>query len=202
MIAPWSMVRQRTRCEATRFADALTRPRESQHEQLRRILEHNADSAFGRRHGFRDLHDADAFRARVQRHRYEDLARDIHACCEDGVENQLTCEPVVHCELTSGTTTDGRLIPYTASMLAAFQAPVIMMSQNRQAARDRADQAHDYEINLKTEMELMQLHDKVDEFVHDQLVTMLEQQNHQIEMLRELLLRLSDVPPPDNAGDA
>jgi len=87
------------------------------------------------------------------------------------------------------------------SMLAAFQAPVIMMSQNRQAARDRADQAHDYEVNLKTEMELMQLHDKVDEFVHDQLVTMLEQQNHQIEMLRELLLRLSEAPPSGKTGD-
>ena len=87
------------------------------------------------------------------------------------------------------------------SMLAAFQAPVIMMSQNRQTARDRADQEHDYEINLKTEMELMQLHDKVDVFVREQLVTMLDQQQHQIEMLGELLERLSNAPPPDKPGD-
>lgn len=49
------------------------------------------------------------------------------------------------------------------SMLAAIQAPVIMMSQNRQAARDRLDAAHDYEVNLKAEIEIMALHEKLDE---------------------------------------
>ena len=49
------------------------------------------------------------------------------------------------------------------SMLAALQAPVIMMSQNRQAARDRLDAAHDYEVNLKAEIEIMALHEKLDE---------------------------------------
>ena len=49
------------------------------------------------------------------------------------------------------------------SMLAALQAPVIMMSQNRQAARDRFDAAHDYEVNLKAEIEIMALHEKLDE---------------------------------------
>ncbi len=87
------------------------------------------------------------------------------------------------------------------SMLAAFQAPVIMMSQNRQAARDRADQAHDYEVNLKTEMELMQLHDKVDVFMRDQLVTMLDRQQRQIELMEKVLDRVSGASPPVDPGN-
>lgn len=49
------------------------------------------------------------------------------------------------------------------SMLAAVQAPVIMMSQNRQAEKDRLAAAHDYEVNLKAEIEIMRLHEKLDE---------------------------------------
>ncbi len=48
------------------------------------------------------------------------------------------------------------------STLAAFQAPIIMMSQNRQAAKDRIKQEASYEINLKLELEIMRLHDKFD----------------------------------------
>ncbi len=55
------------------------------------------------------------------------------------------------------------------SMLAAIQAPVIMMSQNRQAAKDRVVAAHDYEVNLKAELEIMSLHEKVDDIRMRQL---------------------------------
>ena len=48
------------------------------------------------------------------------------------------------------------------SMLAALQAPVIMMSQNRQSAKDRLKSDMDYEVNLKAELEVAQLHSKVD----------------------------------------
>ena len=48
------------------------------------------------------------------------------------------------------------------SMLAAIQAPIILMSQNRQAQKDRAGAEHDYEVNLKAELEIMLLHDKLD----------------------------------------
>lgn len=48
------------------------------------------------------------------------------------------------------------------SMLAAVQAPIIMMSQNRQAAKDRLQSQMDYEVNLKAEIEIMELHGKVD----------------------------------------
>ncbi|MCF3641928.1 DUF1003 domain-containing protein [Rhizobium sp. TRM95111] len=51
------------------------------------------------------------------------------------------------------------------SMLAALQAPVIMMSQNRQAERDRFEASKDYEVNLKAEIELMALHHKIDSHV-------------------------------------
>ncbi len=72
------------------------------------------------------------------------------------------------------------------SMLAAFQAPIIMMSQNRQVARDRTDQQHDYEVNLKTEMELMQLHDKVDLFMQAEWLRMIQLQQEQVTLLRRL----------------
>lgn len=58
------------------------------------------------------------------------------------------------------------------SMLAAVQAPVIMMSQNRQAAHDRADAAHDYEVNLKSEIEIMALHEKMDALRHQEVVAL------------------------------
>lgn len=48
------------------------------------------------------------------------------------------------------------------SMLAAVQAPIIMMSQNRQAVRDRFEAAKDYEVNLKAELEVLSLHEKID----------------------------------------
>ena len=55
------------------------------------------------------------------------------------------------------------LLNLVLSCLAAIQAPIIMMAQNRQAERDRIDAAHDYEVNLKAEIEIMALHEKVDE---------------------------------------
>jgi len=48
------------------------------------------------------------------------------------------------------------------SMLAALQAPIILMSQNRQAARDRLAAGPDYEVNLKAEIEIIELHEKLD----------------------------------------
>ena len=54
------------------------------------------------------------------------------------------------------------LLNLVLSMMAAIQAPIIMMSQNRQAAKDRADATHDYEVNLKAELEIMALHEKLD----------------------------------------
>lgn len=57
------------------------------------------------------------------------------------------------------------------SMLAALQAPVIMMSQNRQSAKDRQAAEHDYLVNLRAELEIMLLHDKLDELRDRDLAT-------------------------------
>lgn len=80
------------------------------------------------------------------------------------------------------------------SMLAAVQAPIIMMSQNRQAAKDRLDAAHDYEVNLKAEIEIMALHDKLDQMRAQEIETMLRRQQDQIDLLARLLReRTSDA---------
>jgi uncharacterized membrane protein len=73
------------------------------------------------------------------------------------------------------------------SMIAALQAPVIMMSQNRQAAKDRLDAAHDYEINLKSELEIMALHEKLDELRQQQWRELILLQQEQIQLLTRLL---------------
>lgn len=73
------------------------------------------------------------------------------------------------------------------SMLAAIQAPIIMMSQNRQAAKDRLDAAHDYEVNLKAEMEIETLHQKLDELRDKQWADLVEMQQEQIRLLTRLL---------------
>jgi len=72
------------------------------------------------------------------------------------------------------------------SMIAALQAPIIMMSQNRQSSVDRQMAVHDYEVNLKAEIEIMALHEKMDALRTDQLTTLLRQQQEQIEMLTRL----------------
>lgn len=60
------------------------------------------------------------------------------------------------------------------SLLASIQAPVILMSQNRQAAKDRLAAAHDYEVNLKAEIEIMALHEKLDEIRAKDLTELLK----------------------------
>lgn len=73
------------------------------------------------------------------------------------------------------------------SMLAAIQAPVIMMSQNRQAMKDRLDAAHDYEVNLKAEIEIIALHDKLDQMRSQDMENLLQRQEEQIALLTRLL---------------
>jgi uncharacterized membrane protein len=73
------------------------------------------------------------------------------------------------------------------SMLAALQAPVIMMSQNRYAAKDRVAAEHDYEVNLKAELEILALHQKVDTLREQQWVELVAMQQEQIRLLTKLL---------------
>jgi uncharacterized membrane protein len=73
------------------------------------------------------------------------------------------------------------------SMLAAIQAPIIMMSQNRQSEKDRISAGHDYEVNLKAELEIMQLHNKMDEMRQSEITALIEKQAHQITLMEKLL---------------
>lgn len=78
------------------------------------------------------------------------------------------------------------------SMLASIQAPIIMMSQNRQAAKDRLDAAHDYDVNLKAEMEIETLHQKLDELREQKWADLVEMQQEQIRLLSKLLEEKKD----------
>ncbi|TVV76830.1 DUF1003 domain-containing protein [Sphingomonas solaris] len=69
------------------------------------------------------------------------------------------------------------------SMIAALQAPVIMMSQNRQATQDRLAAAHDYEVNLRAELEIMRLHEKVDALRIEHLEALARHQQEVIALL-------------------
>ena len=78
------------------------------------------------------------------------------------------------------------LLNLVLSCLAAIQAPIIMMSQNRQAARDRIAADHDYQTNLKAELGISLLHEKIDYLMSQQWQQMLELQQLQIELLTQL----------------
>jgi len=73
------------------------------------------------------------------------------------------------------------------SFIAALQAPVIMMSQNRQEEKDRARAKKDYMINLKAELEIRMLHEKIDHLILHQQQDLLEIQNIQVDMLKDVL---------------
>ncbi len=83
------------------------------------------------------------------------------------------------------------------SCLAALQAPVIMMSQNRSEARDRARAENDYKVNLKAELEIRHLHEKIDHLLRKQYNRLFEIQQIQIELLEELGARRRAGRTPD-----
>jgi uncharacterized membrane protein len=81
------------------------------------------------------------------------------------------------------------LLNLILSCLAAVQAPVIMMSQNRQEAKDRLRSQHDYQVNLKAELEIRHLHEKVDHLLSHQWERLAQIQEIQLELLSELSRR-------------
>jgi len=78
------------------------------------------------------------------------------------------------------------LLNLILSCLASIQAPIIMMSQNRQEAKDRLRSQHGYQVNLKAELEIRNLHEKVDHLLSHQWGRLVEIQNLQLEILSEL----------------
>ncbi len=78
------------------------------------------------------------------------------------------------------------LLNLVLSCLAAIQAPIIMMSQNRQEARDRLRSQNDYQVNLKAELEIRHLHEKIDYLTRTQWERLMEVQEIQVELMNEL----------------
>lgn len=86
------------------------------------------------------------------------------------------------------------LLNLVLSCLAAIQAPVIMMSQNRQDAKDRLRSEHDYQLNLKAELEIRHLNEKMDLLLSTQWRRLLEIQRIQMEVLEELVRKTRQKP--------
>jgi len=82
------------------------------------------------------------------------------------------------------------------SIVAALQAPAILMSQNRQADKDRVRSEHDYEVNLKAELEIMMLHDKIDQLQKNQWTELIALQREQLHLLADLVAQRPHNPPP------
>ena len=78
------------------------------------------------------------------------------------------------------------LLNLVLSTIAALQAPVIMMSQNRKDEKDRKRAENDYIINLKAEIEIRNLHQKINLLMEEQFKTLLDVQKYQVELLEEI----------------
>jgi uncharacterized membrane protein len=78
------------------------------------------------------------------------------------------------------------LLNLVLSCIAAIQAPIIMMSQNRQEAKDRLRAQHDYQINLKAELEIRTLHQKIDHLLSHQWERLIQIQQIQLEIMNEI----------------
>jgi len=87
------------------------------------------------------------------------------------------------------------LLNLILSCLAAIQAPIIMMSQNRQEQKDRLRAEHDYKINLKAELEIKLLSEKIDHLLVHQNKKLLEIQDVQIDYLEDLMKKIGQQPP-------
>ncbi len=84
------------------------------------------------------------------------------------------------------------LLNLILSCVAALQAPVIMMSQNRQEEKDRERAKNDYMVNLKSELEIRMLHEKLDHLILHQEQNLIEIQQVQVEMMNDILKRLEN----------
>jgi uncharacterized membrane protein len=95
------------------------------------------------------------------------------------------------------------LLNLILSSIAALQAPVIMMSQNRQEEKDRERSRKDYMINLKSEVEIRMLHEKLDHLIMHQQQELIEIQKLQIDMMTDILAKLEhrSKPAPHEKGE-
>ena len=112
---------------AARFRSALQHPQRVQAQLLRRYLEANADTSFGRKHGFARLRGVDDYRRAVALSRYEDYVPYVDAIAA-GELRVLTSEPVRCFVPSSGSTGTEKLIPYTAELQREFSRAIASSS--------------------------------------------------------------------------
>lgn len=79
------------------------------------------------------------------------------------------------------------------SCIAALQAPIIMMSQNRQEEKDRMRAENDYMVNMKAELEIRSLHEKIDVLLEEQICRLFESQAAQLEMLKSMQEKINNL---------
>lgn len=87
------------------------------------------------------------------------------------------------------------LMNLVLSCIAALQAPIIMMSQNRQEEKDRCRSENDYMVNLKAEMQIRSLHEKLDLLEQEEIKSIFEMQEKQMQLLRSIERRLETLKP-------
>lgn len=120
----WQALTAAAREPEIRLTAALADPAEQQAQWLEAMIARNQASDFGQRHGFAGIGNVEDYRACVPVRGYEGFADEILRIA-DGEPNVLTTEPVIAFEETGGTTAGAKLVPYTASGLAAFGKGVL-----------------------------------------------------------------------------
>lgn len=104
-----------------RFETAASHPQDAQASRLRAILRANAQTCFGREHGFDRIDSVRSFQSRVPIHRFDQMSPWVQRIA-DGESNVLTHEPVCRMEATSGSTSPNKLIPFTVGVLGEIAA--------------------------------------------------------------------------------
>ena len=90
------------------------------------------------------------------------------------------------------------LLNLVLSTIAALQAPVIMMSQNRKEEKDRQRAVNDYMVNLKAEVEIRNIHQKLDLLIKDQMQTLFEVQKEQMNLMYEIKEVMRNISQSNN----
>lgn len=90
------------------------------------------------------------------------------------------------------------LLNLLLSTIAALQAPLIMMSQNRKEEKDRKRAINDYMVNLKAEVEIRNLHGKLDILMTEQMKTLFEIQKTQMQLMEDIKSVVGSLPNEDN----
>lgn len=124
--AHWATIRDGSAAVCRAFETARAAPDEAQRRLLSQILAENANSAFGRTHGFDRIRSVEDYRASVPIREYDGFAEEIDRMA-NGENNRLIAGPLIAFERTGGTRSGGKRIPYGPAQLEAFSAAVLPM---------------------------------------------------------------------------